>query len=68
MATKRANHRAAWLKKEFALIKRLLRDGLSVLHISKKLGRTEAAVRKKAHDQGISTRRVAKKRASRKAS
>jgi hypothetical protein len=66
-AKQRANHRASWLSKEIAQVRRYLREGLTVGAIGKLLGRTEGAVRKKLFDEGISARRRKAKPAARKA-
>ncbi len=49
-------HRAPWLKKELAEIKRPVKANTPLAGISQALGRSEAAVRYRASLEGISLR------------
>ena len=53
-------HRAEWTKEIIADFKRMVKDAHPVSAVAKALSRTEAAVRKKAFDLGLSFRRKSK--------
>jgi len=61
MARKPGNHAASWTAKDFATLKKLVRQGMPAKTMARELGRTESAVRQKAFMEGIrlAQRRVA---------
>ena len=63
MAKNPTKHRAEWTKEIIADLKRMVKDRHPVKAISKTLARTEAAIRKKGFDLGLSFKRPAKKAA-----
>ena len=54
MAKKLASHGARWTRHDYALIRRLVRDGMPGSKIAQTLGRTLASLYVKASMQGIS--------------
>jgi len=65
MAKSPKQHRASWTTKVVADLKRMAKNQHPVKTIAKTLARTEAAVRKKAFDLGVSFRR--RKKSTKKA-
>ena len=60
MAKNPTKHRAEWTKEIIADLKRMVKDRHPVKAIAKTLSRTEAAIRKKGFDLGLSFKRPAK--------
>jgi hypothetical protein len=60
MAKNPTKHRAEWTKEIIADLKRMVKDRHPVKAIAKTLSRTEAAIRKKGFDLGLSFKRPSK--------
>jgi hypothetical protein len=60
MAKSPKKHRAEWTRDIIADLKRMVKDQHPVKKIAAALSRTEAAIRKKAFDLGLSFKRASK--------
>lgn len=60
MAKNPTKHRSEWTKDIIADLKRMVKDRHPVKAIAKTLSRTEAAIRKKGFDLGLSFKRPSK--------
>jgi hypothetical protein len=67
MAKSPKKHRAEWTRDIIADLKSMVKDRHPVKKIAATLSRTEAAIRKKAFDLGLSFKRASKKAAKKTA-